>query len=159
MFARNYYDPTHPHHYPIHNYSDSSTVSVAYCDSYQATPGYKLNRNVLVKYALLALADRELLSGRRVAKSEFASESDPGPEKTYTYQVYGEDINKKYGNQVMFANQRELDTLVRFLEGQVGKERMHTFHRFVDPNKPDDVERTAKEWLAKWRNGEGWPLD
>ena len=153
MFSFNSYNPLQPVRYPIYG----GKVSIGHTVE-RTSVLYSINRKVLTQFALLALDDRGLLCGHRVAKSEFADVTDPGPEKTFTYQVYGEDLNGRYGNRVMFANEEEVNTLVNFLIKQVGDERMHIFKRSIGNHEPDDVERIGREWYRRWGAGESWPL-
>lgn len=120
----------------------------------------ELNRNVLRRFALLALADHDMLKGRLIDRSEFALSSDPGPEKTYTFQVYPEDIGHYYDNRVMFANTQDVNTLVAFLERHIDPATMRVVKRSIGgTDNGDPVEKVAREWRAKWNKGEEWPLE
>lgn len=149
----NSYNPFAPKHYPIYSGKVSSVAIGA--DYYNSLR--EINRNVLRKYVYLALADKGMLSGKRVARSEFLSPSDPGPEKEFTVQIYGDDINHRFGNRVMFANTHDVNALMSFLEKEVGDERMDILKRSMAP-EPDDVEKVGMEWLRRWRAGEPMPL-
>lgn len=149
----NSYDPFAPKHYPI--YGGKVNVYASVFDYYN--PLKEVNRNVLRRYVYKALDAKGMLSGKRVARSEFLLPEDPGPEKEYTVQIYGEDLDHRYGNRVMFANPQEVYALMSFLEKEVGEERMEILKRSLAPG-PDDVEKVGIEWLKKWRAGEPLPL-
>ena len=120
----------------------------------------KFNRATLRKFALLALADHKMLKRRMISSSEFADSNAPSPEKTYTFTVNPEDIDKMYGKSVMFANKKDVDTLVDFLEKQVGPTDMSRLYRKIGGNdNGDPVAKVARKWRAKWKNGEEWPLE
>ena len=122
-------------------------------------PWLELNRHVLRKFALLALADHDMLKGRLISRSEFADADAPSPEKTYTFQVHPEDIDHRYGKYVKFANVEDVNTLVAFLEKQVGPIDMRRLYRKIGGiDDGDPVAKVAAEWRAKWSKGEGWPL-
>lgn len=147
------------HHYPIYGGHNSEPHSALHR---QSDALYGVNRKVLTYYVLQALADKDLLSGKRVSKSEFASDTDPEPEKSFTYQVYGEDIGFRYGKQVMFADEKDVAKMLDFLEKEIkelfGEERMFTVKRSIATTEPDDVELMGQKWLKKWRAGEPLPL-
>ena len=120
----------------------------------------EFNRATLRKFALLALADHKMLKRRMISSSEFADSNAPSPEKTYTFTVNPEDIDKMYGKSVMFANKKDVDTLVDFLEEKVGPTNMRIFYRKIGgTDNGDPVAKVAREWRAKWKNGEEWPLE
>ena len=150
----NSYNPLAPKHYPI--YGGKVNVYASVFDYYN--PLREINRHTLREIALKAMADRGLLSGKRIARSEYASPLDPQPEKEFTVQIYGEDIDNRYGKRVMFANEQDLNTVMAFLEEKVGKERMEVLRRSINP-QPDEVAEIGYYWLNKWRTSdEEWPL-
>lgn len=119
----------------------------------------EFNRGVLRKFALLALADHKMLKRELISSSEFADSNAPSPEKTYTFTVNPEDIDKVCGKSVMFANVTDVNTLVDFLEKQVGPTNMMRLYRKIGgTDNGDPVAKVAREWRAKWKNGEEWPL-
>lgn len=128
---------------------------------FRAGSGYSCTRNInegtLRRYALLALADRNMLSPRMVTEEDLIAHKK-GENKTFTLMVYGDDIHGRYGNQVMFANSEDVHKLMSFMENVVGPKTMEKFERHINGD-PDDVEVIASSYYKKWKTSdEDWPL-
>ncbi len=144
-------------------FSRNHTSHVSYntpAETYRPSPSYsvlrEVNRNVLRRFALRTLARKGYLSPRLVEKSRFLAPEAPEPKKTFTVQVYGDEIGT--GNRVFFANSEDLNTLMRIMEDIVGEERMGMIKKSISTNEPDDVEKVGMDCYKKWMADIDWPL-
>ena len=123
------------------------------------------NRNILLKYVLLALDDREMLSKVMVTEDSLPkakkmvprSRASKAKGKTYTYQVYGEMLDGRHGKQVYFANTEDIKVLLSFLEKKVGESLMTETNIFIG-NESNAIQKIGLTYLKKWKAGEEWPL-
>lgn len=112
----------------------------------------ELNEKILLRHVYFALDDRKMLSNHWVSE-EKAEETG---EKSYSVQIYGEDLAFRYKKQVMFANREDVQKLFKLLREAVGEERMHICKYSINSNEPDDLNRIGMEMRKKWK--ENWPI-
>lgn len=132
---------------PIHNHKLVSRYAVT-----ERSIFYEMNVKTLLNYVYQALADHDMLCTHRV--SEEAAEITGG--KSYTIQIYGEDLNFRFEKQVMFANREDVSILIDILEKKVGKDRMQKAEYTINQYGPDDLNKAGIEMRKKWK--EEWPL-
>ena len=148
-------NPLSPQRYPIRARENEMAGYSRAVEGYDCL--LEINRGVLRHFVLLALDDRKMLSTRCVTQDELIAQKKDS-EKTFTRIVYGDDIDHRHGGQVYFANQNDVDTLMKFLEEKIGHERMKQFSVNIK-GEPSDIERVGREYYLKWKTSDAeWPL-
>ena len=133
---------------PIHNHTQRKHIVVT-----ERSIIYEHNEKILLRHVYNALADHDMLAKARVTDDDAQQKGT----KSYTVQVYGEDLNFRFEKQVMFANRDDVQKLLDILKKKVGKERMRIIKYAIGEYGPcDDLNRMAFEMRKEWK--EKWPL-